>query len=113
MRIFLILILTPIIFSSENEINKAWCSSVNGNDQFITKYGTYVDCLTNEYAIEAEFDYKWKEAIGQSLHYAEATNKKAGILLIKTKKSKKDYYNEMMNVINKYNLPIKVFLIDE
>ena len=71
-------------------------------------YGTYVDCLTEDYAIEAEFDYKWK-AIGQSLHYAEATNKKAAILLIKRKQSNKDYYNEMMNVINKYDLPIKVF----
>ena len=56
MKIFFILILTPIIFSSENEINKTWCTSVNGNDQFITKYGTYVDCLTEDYAIEAEFD---------------------------------------------------------
>ena len=113
MKIFLILILTPMIFSSENEINKTWCTSVNGNDQFITMYGTYVDCLTEDYAIEAEFDYKWKEAIGQSLHYAEATNKKAAILLIKRKQSNKDYYNEMMNVINKYDLPIKVFLINE
>ena len=54
-----------------------------------------------------------KEAIGQSLHYAEATNKKAAILLIKRKQSNKDYYNEMMSVINKYNLPIRVFTIDE
>ena len=113
MKIFFILILTPIIFSSENEINKTWCTSVNGNDQFITKHGTYVDCLTEDYAIEAEFDYKWKEAIGQSLHYAEATNKKAAILLIKRKQSNKDYYNELMNVINKYNLPIRVFTIHE
>ena len=113
MRIFFILILTPIIFCSENEINRAWCSNIDGSDQFITKYGTYVDCLTEDYAIEAEFDYKWKEAIGQSIHYAEATNKKAAILLIKRKQSNKDYYNEMMSVINKYNLPIRVFTIDE
>mgnify|MGYP001255606949 CR=1 FL=1 len=113
MRLLILLILTPWIFSSENEINKAWCSSVDGNDQYITKYGTYVDCLTEDYAIEAEFDYKWKEAIGQSLHYAEATNKNAAILLIKRKQSNKDYYSEMMSVIIKYDLPIKVFLIDE
>ena len=113
MRLLILFILTPWIFSSENEINKAWCSSVDGNDQYITKYGTYVDCLTEDYAIEAEFDYKWKEAIGQSLHYAEATNKNAAILLIKRKQSNKDYYSEMMSVIIKYDLPIKVFLIDE
>tara|TARA_Y100001936_G_C16020541_1_gene639179 strand:- start:977 stop:1318 length:342 start_codon:yes stop_codon:yes gene_type:complete len=113
MRLLILLILTPWILSSENEINKAWCLGIGGNDQYITKYGTYVDCLTEQYAIETEFDYKWKEAIGQSLHYAEATNKKAAILLIKRKKSNKNYYNELMIVINEYDLPIKVFLIDE
>tara|TARA_B100000676_G_C17628341_1_gene605291 strand:- start:23 stop:364 length:342 start_codon:yes stop_codon:yes gene_type:complete len=113
MRLLILLILTPWILSSENEINKAWCLGIGGNDQYITKYGTYIDCLTEQYAIETEFDYKWKEAIGQSLHYAEATNKKAAILLIKRKKSNKNYYNELMIVINEYDLPIKVFLIDE
>ena len=113
MRLLILFILTPWILSSENEINEAWCLGIGGNDQYITKYGTYVDCLTEQYAIETEFDYKWKEAIGQSLHYAEATNKKAAILLIKRKQSNKDYYNELMNVINKYNLPIRVFTIDE
>ena len=113
MRLLILLVLTPWILSSENEINEAWCLGIGGNDQYITKYGTYVDCLTEQYAIETEFDYKWKEAIGQSLHYAEATNKKAAILLIKRKKSNKNYYNELMIVINEYDLPIKVFLIDE
>ena len=113
MRLLILLVLTPWILSSENEINEAWCLGIGGNDQYITKYGTYIDCLTEQYAIETEFDYKWKEAIGQSLHYAEATNKKAAILLIKRKKSNKNYYNELMIVINEYDLPIKVFLIDE
>ena len=51
MRLLILLILTPWIFSSENEINKAWCSDIEGNDQYITKYRTVVDCLTEEYAI--------------------------------------------------------------
>ena len=84
-----------------------------GDDQFRTKDGTYVDCITDEYAIEAEYDYNWKESIGQSLHYAESTNKKAGILFIKRRKSTKDYYTEMMRVINKYQLQITIFVIEE
>ena len=56
---------------------------------------------------------KWKEALGQSLHYAESTNKKAAILLIKRQNSKKDYYSELVRVINKFKLPIKVFLVGE
>ena len=106
----LLFLVSPFIFSAERDINQSWCKAIEGNDQFRTKDGTYVDCLTDEYAIEAEYDYNWKEAIGQSLHYAESTNKKAGILFIKRAESKKDYLNEMLRVIEKYQLPIKVFV---
>ena len=87
--------------------------SGGGDDQFRTKDGTYVDCLTDDLAVEAEYDYNWKEAIGQSLHYAESTNRKAGILFIKRSKSKKDYLSEMARVIDKYKLPIEIFIITE
>lgn len=100
-------------FSSEKEINEAWCASIGGNDQFRTKDGTYVDCLTDELAIETEFDYNWKESIGQALHYAESTNRKAGILFIKRAKSSKDYHSELMRVIERYDLPIRVFIVEE
>jgi hypothetical protein len=114
MRLFLILtLITPFVFSAERDVNQAWCLSVGGDDQFRTKDGTYVDCLTKEYAVEAEYDYNWKEGIGQALHYAESTDKKAAILFIKRAKSRKDYYNEMMRVINRYDLPIKIFVIEE
>ncbi len=98
---------------SESFINARWCDSKGGISEFRTKDGTYVDCLTDTYAVEAEFDNNWKEALGQSLHYAESTNKKAAILLIKRQNSKKDYYNELERVINKFKLPIKVFLVGE
>ena len=114
MRLFLLLaLISSTAYSAERDINSAWCSSVGGIDQFRTKDGTYVDCLTDEYAIEAEFDNKWKEGIGQALHYAESTNRKAAILFIKRAKSRKDYYNEMMRVINRYELPITIYVIEE
>tara|TARA_B100001093_G_C26579626_1_gene906693 strand:- start:284 stop:757 length:474 start_codon:yes stop_codon:yes gene_type:complete len=97
---------------SEGSINTRWCDSRGGIAEFRTKDGTYVDCLTDTYAVEAEFDNNWKEAVGQSLHYAESTNKEAAILLIKRQKSKKDYYSELERVINKFQLPIKVFLVE-
>jgi len=113
-KLLALLLLLPLsIHSAERDVNEAWCLSMGGDDQFRTKDGTYVDCLTDKYAIEAEYDYNWKEAIGQSLHYAESTNKEAGILFIKRAKTKKDYYNEMIRVINRYDLPIKVFVIQE
>ena len=99
--------------TSEKAIIDKWCQKNRGISEFRTKDGTYVDCLTDIYALEAEFDDNWKEAIGQSLHYAESTDKKAAILLIKRKKSKKDYHDLLKRVIDKYNLPITIFLIDE
>ena len=97
---------------SESTINTRWCDSRGGIAEFRAKDGTYVDCLTDTYAVEAEFDNNWKEAVGQSLHYAESTNKEAAILLIKRQKSKKDYYSELERVINKFQLPITVFLVE-
>ena len=108
-----LVVISSFAFTAEKDINTVWCASVGGDDEYRTKDGTYVDCLTDEYAIEAEYDYKWKEGIGQALHYAESTNKQAAILFIKRAKSRKDYYNEMMRVINRYDLPIKIFVIEE
>ena len=99
--------------TSERVIIEKWCRKNQGISEFRTKDGTFVDCLTDIYALEAEFDDNLKESIGQSLHYAESTEKKAAILLIKRKKSKKDYHDLLKRVIDKYNLPITIFLIDE
>jgi hypothetical protein len=99
--------------ASEKDINAFWCLDQKGIVEFRTRYGTYVDCLTEQYAIEAEFDYNWKESIGQSLHYAEATGKQAAILFIKTNKKRKDYLSELKSVIKFFELPITVFVIDE
>ena len=86
---------------------------MNGISQFTTKDRTYVDCLTDEYAVETEYDYNWKEAVGQSLHYAETTDRKAAILLIQRSPSKKNYLSELNRVIQKFDLPIKVYVTGE
>ncbi len=112
-RILLTYFLAFTIFGSEEKINNQWCKKINGISQFISKDKTYVDCLTDEYAIETEYDYNWKEAIGQSLHYAETTDRKAAILLIQRSSSRKNYLNELERVINRFNLPITVFTVAE
>lgn len=84
-------------------------------DDGVTEYRlpdrTRVDCLTEEYAIEDDFGSKWAEAIGQSLHYARLTGRKAGIHLIMEKRSDNRYYNRLMDNIKFYDLPITVFPI--
>jgi len=112
----LLLLTTLIVFmseASEKSINEVWCSDQGGITEYRTSYGTYVDCLTNLYAIEAEYDYNWKESIGQSLHYAEATNRSAAILLILRSKSTVNYLEQLNAVIDKYDLPIKVFVTNQ
>ena len=100
-------------YASEIEINNSWFATMYGISQFTTKDRTSVDCLTNNFAVEVEYDYNWKEAIGQSLHYAETTNKQAAILFIKRKETKKDYLNELNRVSTKFQLPIRVFITEE
>ena len=107
-----VLFTLPLI-ASEAEINKIWCDSQNGLAEIQTKDKTFVDCLTSIYSVEAEYDYNWKEAIGQSLHYAETTGKEAAILLIIRKKSNKNYLNELTRVIERFDLPITVFTVAE
>ena len=112
------LLLATILIScfsegSERSINELWCSEQGGLTEHRTSYGTYVDCLTKYSAIEVDYDYNWKESIGQALHYAEATGRSAGILLIIRSKSNVKYLDQLNAVINKYNLPIKVFVTNQ
>ena len=111
--LFITILISCITAASEKSINDTWCLKNGGVTEHRTAYGTYVDCLTDDFAIETEYDYNWKESIGQSLHYAEATNKTAGILLINRSESRVDYLAQLSAVINKYDLQIKVFVTNQ
>ena len=65
-----------------------------------------VDCLTDEYAIEVEFAYKWKESIGQALFYAVKTGKKPGVVLILEKKTDGRYLDRLEIVGKKYGIMV-------
>ena len=108
--IFVLLPGMNLYSSSEISVNTQWCNSMKGITEYRTSYSTYVDCLTDEFAIETEYDYNWKESIGQSLHYAEATNRKAAIHLVIRKESTVDYLFQLKKTINYYGLPIKIFV---
>ena len=107
------ILISCFIEGSERSINELWCSEQGGLTEHKTSYGTYVDCLTEDLAIEVEYDYNWKESIGQALHYAEATGRSASILLIIRSKSNVNYLKQLNAVINKYDLPIKVFVTNQ
>ena len=77
------------------------------------KDGTRVDLLTDTHAIEVEHADNWRDAIGQSLHYARLTDKKAGIILISIPGDANytrslGYVKSLNEIIDSYNLPIDI-----
>lgn len=67
----------------ERYYQEKFCSKLHGRVEYTLQDRTRVDCLTEEYAIEVDFEHKWAEAVGQSLYYSLMTGKKPGILIIK------------------------------
>lgn len=68
--------------------------------------GTRCDCITATHAIEFDFAHKWAEAIGQSLHYAGLTGKRAGIVLIGTTATDNVSAEHLVKTINDNGLKI-------
>lgn len=60
--------------------------------------GRRVDVLTDDYAYEADWSYKWTEGIGQALSYAIATNRKPGLIFL-MKGADDERYNQCLAVI--------------
>ena len=113
LMIILILILVSTSANAKRLHKERWYQEreCTGITEYKLDDNTRVDCLTDEYAIEDDFANKWAEAIGQSLHYARKTGLKAGIHLIMEKESDEKHYKKLMDNINFYKLPIKVWII--
>ena len=112
-------------YSAEKDYQIPWCKAQGGKwespattirDQFTGKVEGFVDCITATHAIEAEFDYKWKEAPTQARWYANNTGKKAGILLIITYNSKGVQHSgekKLRDFIRNNGLPIDIWTVEK
>ncbi len=96
----------------ERDYQDAWCSAQPGliGIEYRLPDNTRVDCLFQDYAVEVDWDYKWAEAIGQSLFYAMMTGKKPAILLIVGPRGKR-YLNRLKFVTQHYG--IRVFTVEK
>jgi len=104
-------ILTLCTFGGEVEECQRLAPKYNGSLEVVQWDLSRVDILNDEYAIEADWSYKWSEAVGQSLYYAILTGKKpAIILLVKDRKKEARYIYRCQTVCAKHN--IKLFLED-
>ena len=113
--IILILFITVSVSAKKDHPEKwyqdKWCIENNGHIELVLADNTRCDCMTATHAVEFEFDYKWYEAIGQSLHYAIKTGMKPGIVLIIEDPLDMKYWTRLNNIINHYNLPIDTWII--
>lgn len=91
----------------EKEYQNVWCARHNGIPEYVIPDDkARVDCLTEDYAIEFDFAYKWAEAVGQALYYAAKTNKKPGIVIIIEKERDKRNLERLEFLTDKYNIKL-------
>ena len=108
------ILLTLLIISTQSlaKSEADWVNQTcNGKIEYTLSDRTRVDCLTDTHAFEYDFQNKWAEAIGQSLHYAMMTNKKAGIRLICRNKNCNRYVKRIQAITKYYNLDIDIEVI--
>lgn len=97
-------LLIPIIHLpvNKNSKEKAWieqlANRLNGSSEVEVKYGR-VDVMTSLYAIEVDFISKWKEGLGQAIHYGNAANK-IGVLAIIDNTRKTETQEEHLHFIH-------------
>ena len=105
-----LLLLAFNVDASERFYNYLFCK--HGKTEVVLKDRTRVDCLTKQHAIEVDWANKWPEAIGQSLHYAKSTGKKAGVVLLFKKPGDLRYWKRMNDIIWYYSLPINTWRVN-
>lgn len=112
--LWLIMALFPLAHAAhkhpEAYYQNKWCKN-KGTTEYKLADNTRVDCLTDTHAIEFDFAKKWAEAIGQSLHYARMTKKKAGIVLIIEKEKDFVYFERIKPLCEE--LGIELWFMEE
>jgi hypothetical protein len=95
--------------AGEREFAQNWCRKHGGVVEVVLEDRTRVDCLTDTHAIEVEYGPKWAEAIGQALHYALMTGKRAGVVIILRDKNDERYARRIRNVAREWGLDIAIW----
>lgn len=95
---------------NEKHYQTLLCNKLNGVMEQSLLDKTRVDCLTDVYAIEVDFSKKWAESVGQSLYYAEMTQKKPAIgIIVRDNKQDRRHLKRLEVLAKKYH--IKIFKI--
>ena len=111
--LFILLLSSLAIFSQtkqrESYYQKEFAKAINGEIEHVLEDRTRVDILTTDYTIEVDFAYKWAESIGQSLHYANMLEKKAGVLLVVNGDADLRFVTRLMGVAIEHDITVWIW----
>ena len=111
--LMILLMFTLIMFSQtkqrESYYQKEFAKVIDGEIEYVLEDRTRVDILTDDYTIEVDFAVKWAESIGQSLHYANMLNKKAGILLVVNGDSDNRYITRLIGIAFEHDITVWIW----
>ena len=101
------LLLALQLAATEADIQQCACEGME--QEVVTQSGARVDCLDETYAIEIEATSGWAEAIGQSLHYASETGKRAKVLFFCEDEASVCYRHVLRfeSTVAAYGLPVE------
>jgi len=114
----LLLLITFVLFSvsmfsqtrqRESYYQAEFAKVLNGETEVVLPDRTRVDIVTDKYAIEVDFGYKWAESIGQALYYEKILDKKAGVLLVLEGKEEERFLNRLMTVAVEHGIRVWVW----
>ena len=83
-----------------------------GKIEVILSDGSRVDLLTDTHAFEIEKASNWKEAVGQTLHYAKVSKRQPGIILVPDSHLASYHLSQLKALITNFHLPIKVLTME-
>lgn len=89
-----------------------WCDRHGGCAEVILQDRTRCDCLTDTHAIEVDFAPKWAEAVGQALHYASHTGRRAGVVLIVRTEAERRHLARLRALVAHYGLPVDIWEVE-
>jgi len=108
---FAVILIPSIVFAErlypKRWYQERWCAKYF--DQGDVSVSDQYDCVSDKYVIEFDYADMWYESIGESLHYALQTGRRAGIVLIMEKKGDMKYWIKLQKTIKHYSLPIDIW----
>lgn len=97
--LFLSLFVADLSAQSEADYVRALATHLGGAREVTVPSGR-ADIVTDDYAIEVEWAYKWKNSIGQALWYGLQTNRSAGVILIMKDNGDFKYVQQLQSALD-------------